>query len=279
WAGQAIDQRRTKILTGIAQQVGLALETARLQAQATERQRMERELEVAQGIQRSFLPQQLPALPGWDLSASYRAARQVGGDFYDFMPLKNGKWGIVIADVADKGVPAALFMALSRTLIRAAAFSRDDPVETLVRVNELLLSDSRSDLFVTAWFGVWDPASGELRYASAGHNPPLLIHADGHTDQLVSHGIALGVIDKITLEGKQVTLQAGDVLVAYTDGITEALRADSTEFGLVGLQTTACAVRQRSAAEIVNRILHAVDNFTAGEPQFDDLTLVVLKRD
>lgn len=279
WAGQAIDQRRTKILTGIAQQVGLALETARLQAQATERQRMERELEVAQGIQRSFLPQQLPALPGWDLSASYRAARQVGGDFYDFMPLKNGKWGIVIADVADKGVPAALFMALSRTLIRAAAFSRDDPVETLVRVNELLLSDSRSDLFVTAWFGVWDPASGELRYASAGHNPPLLIHADGHTDQLVSHGIALGVIDKITLEGKQVTLQAGDVLVAYTDGITEALRADSAEFGLVGLQTTACAVRQRSAAEIVNRILHAVDNFTAGEPQFDDLTLVVLKRD
>ncbi len=274
-----IAQRRMNILTGIAQQVALALETARLQAEVTERQRLERELEVARGIQHSFLPQELPSVPGWDLSVSYRAARQVGGDFYDFIPLKDQKWGIVIADVADKGVPAALFMALSRTLIRAAAFSRDNPARTLTRVNELLLSDSRSDLFVTAWYGVWDPSTNEVIYASAGHNPPLIIRADGLLEELWAKGIALGVIETITLQEKQVTLGPGDVLIAYTDGITEALRNDGTEFGAVGLQSTAATARNRGAGEIVDRIMQAIDTFTAGEPQSDDLTLVVLKRD
>ncbi len=149
---------------------------------------MERELEVAQGIQRSFLPQQLPIVPGWDMSVFYRAARQVGGDFYDFIPLRGGKWGIVIADVADKGVPAALFMVLSRTNLRAAAFSRDQPVETLMRVNEMLISDSRSDLFVTCWYGVSGSANGRIAYASAGHNPPLLLRADGMSEELPDTG-------------------------------------------------------------------------------------------
>ncbi len=276
--GDTLDQRRLNILTGIAQQVALALETARLQSEATERQRLERELEVAQGIQHSFLPQQLPNLPGWDLSAFYRAARQVGGDFYDFIPLNNNKWGIVIADVADKGVPAALFMALSRTNIRAAAYGRDNPVETLARVNELLLSDSRSDLFVTAWYGVWDPETGELVYANAGHNPPLVLRADGMSDELTGRGIALGVINTIHLEEKRMQLKAGDVLVAYTDGVTEALRSDGTEFGVVGLQSTAANSRHRSAGDIMKRVVQAIDSFTAGEAQFDDLTLIVLKR-
>ncbi len=274
-----IDQRRMNILTGIAQQVAMALETARLQAEATARQRLERELEVARGIQHSFLPQQLPSVPGWQLSVYYRAARQVGGDFYDFIPLKSKKWGIVIADVADKGVPAALFMALSRTLIRAAGFSRDDPVQTLARVNELLLSDSRSDLFVTVWFGIWDPATSEIVYASAGHNPPLLIRADGLTEELTARGIALGVIDTVKLEEKRVTLGPGEIMVAYTDGVTEALRSDDTEFGTVGLQSTASSSRQHNTEEITNRIVSAIDTFTAGEPQSDDMTLIVLKRD
>jgi len=276
---ETLDQRRMNILTGTAQQVALAMETARLQEESTERQRLERELEVAQGIQHSFLPQQLPNLPGWELSAFYRAARQVGGDFYDFIPLKNDKWGIVVADVADKGVPAALFMALSRTNIRAVAFSRDNPAETLVRVNELLLSDSRSDLFVTAWYGVWEPSTGEIVYASAGHNPPLMIRADGMAEELTAKGIALGVINTIKLEERRVTLNPGDVLLPYTDGITEALRSDGTEFGVVGLQSTAASVRTRNASEIMKRIVVAIDTFTAGEAQFDDLTLIVLKRE
>lgn len=277
--GEPINQRRRmNILSGIAHQSALALQTGRLQAEATERQRLERELEVAQRIQRSFLPQQLPRYPGWQLAAFYRAARQVGGDFYDFIPLRSGKVGIVIADVADKGVPAALFMALCRTNIRAAAFSRDDPVDTLVRVNELLLSDSRSDLFVTVWYGVWDPVTGEVIYAVGGHNPPLLLQADGLASELSGRGVALGVVERMRIEKRSVIIDPGDVLAGYTDGITDALRSDGAEFGLVGLQSTVSSFRQRSAQEIVTRVVRAVDTFTGDEPQFDDLTLIVLKR-
>jgi serine phosphatase RsbU (regulator of sigma subunit) len=278
-AGAIGNQRHMNILTGIAQQTAMALETSRLQAEATERQRLERELEVARGIQESFLPDKLPSFAGWELAACYRAARQVGGDFYDVFPLKiNKKWGLVIADVADKGVPAALFMALSRTLIRAAAYSRDDPAETLSRVNEMLLSDSRSDLFVTVWYGVWDPATGDIAYASAGHNPPILFRANGFAEELRGKGIVLGVINTVNLERRSVHLSSGDVLVAYTDGLTEAFRTDGTEFGVVGLQSAAVSARQGSATAIMERIEHAVDAFTAGEPPFDDMTMIVLKR-
>ncbi len=272
--------RRFNILSGIAHQAALAIETGRLQEESMERQRLERELDVAERIQRSFLPQQLPHLPGWQVAAFYRAARQIGGDFYDFIPLKSGKWGIVIADVADKGVPAALFMALCRTNIRAAAFSRDDPVDTLGRVNELLLSDSRSDMFVTVWYGVWDPTTGEITYANTGHNPPLLIGADGASTELTAKGIALGVVEreKMRLERKTCQLAPGDVLVAYTDGITDALRADGAEFGLIGLHATVTAQRHCDAAEISKQVISALDSFMGDEPQFDDVTLVVLKR-
>ncbi|MCC7209479.1 MAG: SpoIIE family protein phosphatase, partial [Anaerolineae bacterium] len=271
-------KRRMNILAGIAHQTALAFETAHLQAEASERQRLERELDVAQRIQRSFLPQQLPRYAGWDLAAFYRAARQVGGDFYDFIPLKDGKIGLVIADVADKGVPAALFMALCRTNIRAAAYSRSDPAETLTRVNQLLLSDSRSDMFVTVWYGVWDPKTGEITYANTGHNPPILIQSTGACCELSAGGIALGVLEDVTLERKSVTLDPGDVLVAYTDGVTDALRADEVEFGLSGLQDTALSAYFQSASAIVERVVSAVDTFTGEQPQFDDLTLVVLKR-
>jgi len=273
------DHRRMNILIGTAQQAALALETVRLQEDSMARQKMERELEVAQGIQLSFLPQQVPKLPGWDLSSFYRAARQVGGDFYDFIPLKSGKWGIVIADVADKGVPAALFMVLSRTNLRAAAYSRDDPVETLQRVNALLLSDSRSDLFVTVWYGVFDPIKGEMVYANGGHNPPLLIHGDGRSQELTADGIALGVINPIQLESRRIAFNEGDALIAYTDGVTEAIRSDNTEFGVSALLRTACQLRAQGADEILKQIIREVDSFIAGEPQFDDLTLIVLKRD
>lgn len=275
--GTTINSRRMSILIGIAHQSALAMETSRLQTESIERQRLERELEVARGIQHSFLPERLPNVPGWDLAARYRAARQVGGDFYDFIPLRSGKWGIVIADVADKGVPAALFMALSRTNIRAAAFNRDSPAETLVRVNELILSDSRSDLFVTVWYGVWNPTTGEIVYASCGHNPPLVILANNKYQELSAHGIALGVIDTIHLEEKRIVLQPGDVLLAYTDGVTDAPRSDGVEFGVSGLKSVATNLRLCSAQDISKGVIEAVDQFTIGEPQFDDLTLIVLK--
>ena len=252
--GGPIDRRRLNILSGIAHQTALTLENARLQLEATTAERIERELEVARDIQRSFLPDTFPSIPGWDVSAFYRAARQVGGDFYDFFELGENLWAIVVADVADKGVGASLFMALSRTLLRAVGSNRRTPAETLARVNEVLLRDTRSDLFVTVWYGMWDTAAGTVRFASAGHNPPLLIHADGTAEQLHARGIALGVVPNVRLEETQVTLHPGDLLVAYTDGVTEALRSDQTEFGVVGLQSTLSNLRHLPAEDITRGV-------------------------
>ncbi|MCZ7538509.1 MAG: GAF domain-containing protein [Anaerolineae bacterium] len=274
----AIDQRRLNILNGIAHQTALSLENARLQAEASAVERMERELEVARAIQTSFLPGELPQEPGWEVAAHYRAARQVGGDFYDFFRVDEHRWAVVVADVADKGVPAALFMVLSRTLLRAVGLNRHTPLETLRRVNQLLLHDSRSDLFVTVWYGLWDARSGLVQYCSAGHNPPLLVHADGSAELLSARGLALGVLSDIVLSEAEVTLQPGDLLLAYTDGVTDALRPDKTEFGVIGLQSTVTSLRKGSAHDIVQGTVHALDRFVEGAPQFDDMTFVVLKR-
>ncbi len=276
--GGAMDQRRLNILSGIAHQTALALENARLQAEASAVERMERELEVARTIQTSFLPDDLPQQPGWEVAAYYRAARQVGGDFYDFFQVDEHRWAVVVADVADKGVPAALFMVLSRTLLRAVGLNRHSPLETLRRVNQLLLHDSRSDLFVTVWYGLWDARTGTVQYCSAGHNPPLLVHADGSAELLSARGLALGVLSDIVLNEAEVTLEPGDLLLAYTDGVTDALRADKTEFGVIGLQSTVTSLRKGSAHDIVQGTVHALDRFVEGAPQFDDMTFVVLKR-
>lgn len=275
--GGPIDQRRLNILNGIAHQTALTLENARLQAEASAAERLERELEVARTIQASFLPNTFPQPPGWDVAAYYRAARQVGGDFYDFFQVDEHRWAVVVADVADKGVPAALFMVLSRTLLRAVGSNRQTPVETLRRVNQLLLHDSRSDLFVTVWYGLWDTQSGRVQYCSAGHNPPLLVRADGSAELLSTRGLALGVVPDIVLHEGEVTLRPGDLLVAYTDGATEAHRADNAEFGIVGLQATVTALRKGGAHDIVQGTVRALDRFVENEPQFDDITLVVLK--
>ncbi len=275
--GGQIDGRRSRILSGIAHQTALALENARLQDEAAAAERLERELEVARDIQTSFLPDTAPEIEGWEVAAFYRAARQVGGDFYDFFPVDDHRWAIVVADVADKGVPAALFMALSRTLLRAVGSNRQTPAITLKRVNHLLLRDSRSDLFVTVWYGLWDTRTGIVHYASAGHNPPLIIRADGTTERLSVRGIALGVIPDIELGEAETTLHPGDTLVAYTDGITEALRSDSSEFGMMGLESSLLTLRRKPAQAIADGVVHALDTFVAGAAQFDDITMVVLK--
>jgi sigma-B regulation protein RsbU (phosphoserine phosphatase) len=275
--GQPIDRRRFNILTGIASQTALAIETNRLQATAAERHRLEQELEVAKNIQTSFLPDAAPSIAGWDVAAYYRAARMVGGDFYDFIDLPNGTWGVVVADVADKGIPAALYMALCRTLLRAVARSRPDPAVTLMRVNELLLADTHSDLFVTMWYGIWDPAKGSVFYTSAGHNPPFVVNSDdGSVHPLQLRGIALGVLPDIQLKTETVMLHPGDCLVLYTDGVTEAQSPLGEEFSVPRLEN-ATRYNCLGATEILNGVIEALDQHTGDEPQFDDLTLVVLR--
>lgn len=271
--------RNLSILVGIAQQTALAVDNARLSREAMARQRLDQELTLARDIQTSFLPKESPRVAGWGLAAAWQAARQVGGDFYDFIALRDGRYGLVIADVADKGVPAALFMALTRTLMRAVAFTGRAPADALSRVNELILADSHSDLFVTMFYTVWNPATGELVYANAGHNPPILVRADGSLSELQTHGIALGVIDHIAPEGSVVQLLPGDVLLLYTDGITDALRQDDQEFGLQRLKAVVMASHELPADQMVSGIMDAVRNFAGNEPPFDDQTIVVVKRE
>jgi len=278
--GKPHDPRLTNILTGIAHQTSMALEAAILQEGAAERHRLEQELQVAHQIQSSFIPDKLPTMPGWDMAATWRAARLVSGDFYDFIPLQDGRWGLVIADVADKGMPAAIFMAMCRTLIRAAAINRTSPADTLQRVNQLLFNDSHSDLFVTVFYAVWSPATGQVDYASAGHNPPLLVRGKRRTiTTLTCRGIALGIVPDIKLEEKTLTMRSGDHLVAYTDGVTEAMKVSHSEWGIERLERTIRRPTWNTSEELIASILAAIDEFVAGAPQSDDITMWALKRE
>ncbi len=278
-----LSQRRQSILTGIAHQASIAIDNDQLYAEAVERERIERELEVAREIQSSFLPDVRPEEPGWSVDAFWQAARQVGGDFYDFFQLGSKedtrRWGIVIADVADKGVPAALYMALSRTLIRTIGLGHRTPAASLERVNDLLLADSQSDLFVTAIYAVWEPRENVLTFANAGHNPPLRLRCDGSIETLRDNNIALGVLPAVTINDQMITMEPGEAVVLYTDGITDAVNGEMEEFGLERLEAAVYASRGQSAAEVVDAIRDAVGEFVGQVPQFDDLTLVVVRRD
>jgi sigma-B regulation protein RsbU (phosphoserine phosphatase) len=274
--------RRLTILNGIAYQLAMAMENSRLMREVALQERLERELEVGRDIQASFLPQSYPQADGWQVHAFWQAARQVGGDFYDFIELAPGengpRWGVVIADVADKGVPAALFMALSRTLLRTVAIARVNPGSTLGRVNDLILADARSQQFVTVCYGVLEPTIGLFRYAIGGHNPPILVRCDGSAAVVAGRGMALGVVETMQYLEQEIQLQPGDSLLLYTDGLTEAINEHNEEFGLARVLEAARAQHAAPAEAMVNTLAAAVEAHASGVEVFDDLTLVVIKR-
>ncbi|MGB8644579.1 MAG: SpoIIE family protein phosphatase [Anaerolineae bacterium] len=275
-----LSPHEVQILTGISNQSAVAIENARLNEQAEIKKRLDYEIGLARRIQTSFLPPCCPNVPGYQLSATWRAAREVSGDFYDFVQFQNNRLGLTIADVSDKGMPAALFMVLTRTLIRAMAIGRQAPQEALERANDLILADARTDMFVTVFYAVLDATTGRLRFANAGHNPPLWYR---HTTQdlvaLKGHGMALGLRAGIHLPEKSIEMAPGDILVFYTDGITDALNLQEQEFGVPRLSDLIIANNHLSAGQLVDEILRAVYDFSQGAPQFDDMTLIVLKRD
>ena len=277
--GQSLSTRRLNILTGVAHQAATAVVNHHLYQEAAERTRLERELDVARGIQASLIPNGNPNIPGCSVASYWLAARQVSGDFYDFIPLRDGSWGIIVADVADKGIPAALFMALCRTILRAVAISRGDPAEALIRANEIINQDTQSDLFVTVFYAIWQPDKGQICYANAGHNPPLLLRHNGKAKLLTAHGMALGVVPAITMQAHTMRFVPGDTLLLYTDGVTEAMNEDYDEFGLGRLEQAAMKTRQRSASHMARSITKAIRNHAGDTPQFDDITLVVVKRE
>jgi serine phosphatase RsbU (regulator of sigma subunit) len=267
-------------LQSLAAQIASALYRAEEYAQTLAHQQMIQELTVAAEIQASFLPATLPRIEGWQLAATLRPARQTSGDFYDLMELPDGRVGVLIADVTDKGTGAALFMALSRTLIRTYAFEYpEQPEKALHAANRRILLDSRSSMFVTVFYAILDPASGTLSYCNAGHNPPYLLSDTAEPQPLRNTGIPLGIVHDTSWMAETVRLEPGDMLVLYTDGVSEAQNANSEFFDTERLLDAARTYRERTAQAVQDAILAAIDRFVGDAAQFDDLTVMALVRD
>jgi serine phosphatase RsbU (regulator of sigma subunit) len=274
-----------KLLMALAGQAAIALETARLHQEEIKQQRLEEELAIARQIQLSLLPKACPVVPGWEFAATYQPARVVGGDLYDFLELPGEprQLGLVIADVTDKGVPAALFMAFSRTILRTEAMSgrNRNPAATLRRANRSIVRDIQSDsrLFLSAFYATLDTISGRLAYANGGHNWPLRLRsATGELQPLATRGIVLGVFSDIELEEREIEVAPGDLLVFYTDGVTEARGADGQMFNEERLCAVVASNPEASAQQVLQAVAKAVGSFVGDTPQSDDLTLFVIKR-
>ncbi len=275
--GRRFRTRRIEIIVGIAQQVALAIQNDRLQKEQVVRERLETEVQLARQIQQTFIPSELPRFPAWQLAARWRTARQVGGDFYDVIELPDHKMGLFIADVADKGMPAALFMALTRTLVRAAVIETESPAAALRRVNDLLLPDTRQGMFVTAIYGVLDLESGKFTYVNAGHNPPLWVsRANSTVQKLTRTGIALGVMEQPNMSEKTIQFDAGDFILLYTDGLSEAFSADDEMFGEGRLIEAIQSVQAVLAEDILAVLEERLNEFIGDTPLADDLTMLVV---
>ena len=248
------------------------------QAQLIEKEKMERELEVARGIQQSMVPRKLPRLPGFDFGARMMPARAVGGDFFDFIPLSGSALGIVIGDVSDKGVPAALFMALTSNLLRAEARRTNSAGDALRHVHRQLLEINDSGMFVSLLYGVLNGATREFRYARAGHELPLLCDARGELVALLhTAGQPLGAMDEILLDEQKIVLPSGSTVLFYTDGVTDVLDAQGNQFGLERLRQALLAQRSAPAQVLCDSLLEMTAAYRAETPQYDDITLVAVR--
>ncbi len=278
-----LEEGEVRLLQLMANQAALALESARLHAEEIRRQRLDEELAVARQIQLSMLPRESPTAPGWEFVAVYEAARHVGGDFYDFfeLPRDDGRrrLGLVIADVADKGIPAALFMALSRTIIRIVAGGDRSPAAALERANQLMVRDSQADLFLTAFYAILDLERSRVVYCNSGHNPPLWLKAaTGEVVELKRGGIAMGVMPDVLLDNEELRLEAGDALILYTDGVTETMSAGMEEFGADRMRAVTAQHAASPARDLAQAIVRAANAHRGDASPWDDFTLVVVRR-
>ena len=269
-----------KLLNDLAGHAAPAVRVAQLvreqEAEVRQRERIEQELRVAQLIQQQFLPHELPDLPGWQVAAYYGPAREVGGDFYDFIKLPDDQIGIVVGDVTDKGVPAALVMATTHSILRAEAPRLIAPSAVLTRANELLVDEMPAHMFVTCLYAVLNPATGQLRYANAGHNVPYVSTEDGVTE-LRATGMPLGLLPGMEYEEKQATLALGDTVLLHSDGLAEAHNGGREMFGF---PRVAALTGEASDGEVlIDRLLKELQDFVGPDlEQEDDITLVTLGR-
>ncbi|MEN8240285.1 MAG: PP2C family protein-serine/threonine phosphatase [Chloroflexota bacterium] len=281
WSTEAL-QRLFPALHSLRDQISSAIHQAEEYARSIALEKVSQEIKIAGQIQASFLPNQFPNIPGWQLAVSLEPAGGLSGDFFDLIPLSRGRLGIVIADVADKGLGAALYMALCRTLIRTYALeyqSRPDLV--LSEANERILADARANLFITTFYGVLDPTKNTLIYCNAGHNPPILIGTDPESVPvaLVRTGMPIGIEEDSSWERRTLQFSPGDKLILYTDGITEAQNNEGELFDDHHLVETVILNRHQPAFDLQVKILEAVKEHAQGAPQYDDITLMILEKE
>ncbi|HEX7183616.1 MAG TPA: SpoIIE family protein phosphatase [Thermoanaerobaculia bacterium] len=269
--------RRT--LSLFANQAAIALENARSHLRALEQERLEREMHLAAEIQRQILPKGAPQVPGFQLVGWNRPARQVGGDYYDLFPTRSGRVGLVVGDVSGKGIPAALMVSTLHSALRLLLDSSELGPTLLERLNRHILESSMPNKFITLLIGEVDPESGALRYLNAGHNPGFLLRRGGAVDELGADGLPLGLLPGSRYGMREVSLEPGDLLCLYSDGITEAESIEEEEFGNARLIDLLRRNRERPLQGALDAIHLAVSEFAQGRPQGDDQTLVLLRRD
>jgi len=255
----------------------LELVEQRLEQEERERERIEQELRVARDIQQASLPKEVPTLKGWEISPYYRPAKEVGGDFYDFHPLSDGRLGLAVGDATGHGVPAALVMASARSMLRAVAQASDSPGGALRKVNDALVTDIPPNMFVTCFYAVLEPESGSLTYANAGHDLPYL-HRNGDAEELRATGMPLGLMPEMGYEEKQTILKAGEAALLYSDGLVEAHDPEGEMFGFPRLRALV-AEHGAEGSSLGDFLLEELSSFVGeGWEQEDDITLLTLRR-
>lgn len=277
------NQDDLKLLWGVANQAAVALENARLMEDAVKRERLKRDLELAQQVQLSFLPKTLPQLVGYESAAHYQAAQAVGGDYYGFIPLADGKLAVAVGDVAGKGVPASLMMAKLSSDTRFSVLTTPALGEAVTKLNDLLYEfASQADRFVTLGVCVVDPVTHQVTMASAGHQSPLLYKPNGElVEDVVSKevaGVPLGIMEGFPFESCQITLQPGESLLVFTDGVTDALDTKGNQFGMPGIRNALKGAGAATVKQLVERLAKAVTTHATGRDPFDDVTLVGIGR-
>ncbi|HQN01610.1 MAG TPA: SpoIIE family protein phosphatase [Candidatus Hydrogenedentes bacterium] len=274
----AYNQQDVEVLLFFADAASISIEKAMLHRQLLENKQIEMQLKMAQAIQSRLLPAEPPVIAGYDIAGTCLPTFEIGGDYYDFIHMPQEQWGLVVADVSGEGIPAAMIMAIFRALLRTHARAGGETAVIAQTMNRLLPDFTGGIDFVTAVFGVLVPDSGQFTYTNCGHNPPLLLRADGRVDTLTQGGPLLSILLGAVYRAAQVTLQVGDLLVLYTDGVVEVMSKEGEEFGLARLQAVLQAAHSLPAQAIIERIIQATQVFSGAANYRDDFTCMVVKR-
>jgi sigma-B regulation protein RsbU (phosphoserine phosphatase) len=281
--GEEFTAGEMKLAKVLVSQAAMAIENEALHRQRLVEQeamiRIQEELRLARSIQDNLLPKETPVLAGYDIAGKSLPALSVGGDYYDFIPMGDHRLGLALGDVSGKGMPAALLMAHLQAAIRSQMLMESSPASCLGRSNSLLYRSTEAERFATCFFGILDAGAHRLCYTNAGHDTPLLVSRGGRIQKLETGGLVLGILQETRFEESTVPIEAGDLLLIYSDGITEAVNGRDEEFGVDRLAALVAENRERRAREVVERILAEVERHAGAAPPSDDRTLVVIRRE